>query len=99
MATESVPGIVADFVLNVIESPAVQAELTVLATDGEAALKNAIVNVLKNAKPGGAIGVIYSALEGSIEAYADSMIAKYTPAEIVAFLTNEAKLEAAKLGG
>mgnify|MGYP001554621143 FL=1 len=99
MANESPVGLIADFVLNVIESPQAQAELTTLATSGEAALKTAITDVLNNAKPTGIVGVVWPALKGSIGAYADSLIAKYTPEQIVAFLTKEAQLEAKALGG
>lgn len=99
MANPSLPGIIADFILTAIESPAAQAEITTLVTTGEGTLRDAVTQILKNAKPSGFLGLIYPALAGSIESYVATLLAAHTPAEIVAFITYEVQLEAKALGG
>lgn len=99
MTPISLPGEIADTLVNVLESAAVQAELLALVTAGSLGIKTLADNAIANVKVGGVLGVVVSALKGTIESEFNAELALYTPAEIVALITKEAQLEAKALGG
>lgn len=99
MATESPIGIVADVLVTALESAPAQATLTELATTGEAALKTGVLNLVNNIKPTGVLALVWDGIKPEFSTAIDATFAKYTPAEIAAFITREAQLEAKALGG
>jgi len=103
-ATEGTPmtiqGEIADGLVAAMDSPAAQAYLTTLVTSGEAQVPALIANAIKNSpKASGILGMVLPAIEGGLVSYVTQVLAKYPPAEVVAWLTAMAKDEARNLGG
>lgn len=70
-----------------VESPNVQTTITNLIATGEAAGVKFIDTVIANAKVGGVLGSVFSALKGSAEAEINALVATLPPAAIEALAT------------
>jgi len=69
------------------ESPNVQATVINLITSGETAAVSAVDTIINNAKVGGLLGSIFTALKGSAEAELNTLVASLPPAAIAALAT------------
>lgn len=82
-----------------IESPNVQTTVTNLITSGEAAGVSAVDAIINNAKVGGLLGSIVTALKGSAEGELNTFVASLPPAAITALATKGVEAELKTLLG
>lgn|SRR5580700_10178511 len=99
MATPSVPGEIADVLVNVLESAPVQASLLAAVTAGEVGFQSLVDTTIANLKGTGVLGIVITAAKGTVETEVNAEIAQYTPQQIVTFITKMAQDEAKNLGG
>ena len=95
----SIPGEIADALVSVLQSPAVQAELTAAVTAGEAEILKVADDAINAAKGSGILGVVIAAAKGSVETEFNAELAKLPAAVIVAYITALAVNEAKALRG
>jgi hypothetical protein len=95
----SIPGEIADALVTVLQSAAVQAELSAAVTAGETDLIKVADNAINAASGTGILGVVIAAAKGTVETEFNAEIAKLPAAVIVAYVTALAVAEAKNLGG
>lgn len=82
-----------------VNSPEGQAEITALATALESSVVPAVENAIKGIpKPGGLAGIVLPSIEAAIVAEIQAIVAKYTGAQLTAFITTEIDNELNALG-
>jgi hypothetical protein len=86
-------------VVSAIESPAAQTAVLAAVTSGEVPLETLVDAAITNAKASGVAGLFISAAKGAVETEVNAEFAKYTPADITAYLTKLAVDELTALGG
>ena len=99
MIMPSIPGEIADALVQIMESAPVQAELVAAIKAGEVPLQAFIDQAIQNAKGSGVLGIFIAATKGTVEAQVNAEFAQYTPEQIAAFVTKEAQYAAKALGG
>lgn len=95
----SIPGEIADAIVNALESPEVQETLTAAVAAGEVPLQAVVDNALEHAKASGTLGTVIAAAKGTVEARVNAQISSIQPATAVGWLTKLAQQEAKALGG
>lgn len=96
----TIQGEIADALVAALSQPAAETAIEGLIATGEVDAEALVSTALKNAKPGGILGVIYPAIEASFEAEVRNIISKYPPSEIVKnVIIPFAQREAKALGG
>ncbi len=95
----TLPGEIADALVTVLETPAVQAELTAFVTASEGQLQPAADAIIANASGSGFLGLVINAAKGSVTTELNAELAKLPPTTIVAYITALAQQEAKALGG
>ena len=95
----SIPGEVADTLVNVLESAPVQSALTAAITNGELTVEKIADAAIQNAKGSGVLGLVIDAGKGAVETELNAELAQLQPAQIVALITKAAQSEAKALGG
>lgn len=91
-------GPLADYLVNELEAN--KAEVLKLIADSEGSAEAALIKSLKALPhPGGLLGIVFPTIEGSIETYAKTLVDKYGPDVVFAFLLAEARIFAKQLGG
>jgi hypothetical protein len=93
-------GGLADALVAELEAPQVQSDMEALIASGEVKLEDLVLAGIQSLpKPGGLLGMFAPAVVAAEENYVKTVVAKYTPAEIVAALIPLAQAEAKRLGG
>ena len=82
-----------------LASPNVQTTVTNIIASGEAAAVSAVDTIINNAKVGGLLGSIFTALKGSAEAELNTFVASLPPAAIATLATNAVEGELKTLLG
>ena len=95
----SVPGEIADAIVNLIETPSAQSALVAAITAGEVPLEGFIDSAISKATGSGALGLVIAAIKGSVETEINAEFAKLPATTIAAWLTSLAVDEAHNLGG
>jgi hypothetical protein len=95
----SIPGAIADALVEALESPAAQSALESAIAAGEVQLQKIGDQVIANAKGTGALGIVIAAGKGAVEAGFDAELAKLDPKTVAAELIALAQREAKALGG
>lgn len=98
MANVNFAGAIADMMVSTFEADKTQ--VLSLIAQGEGDIKTALASAIASMpKPGGMLGMVFPMVEKNFEAYAETLLAKYGPDIIFAFLDTQARAYAAKLGG
>ena len=92
-------GQIADALVSVLESPAVQAGLTNAIANGEVAVEKVAEAFVNGLKVNGALGIVVNALKGAVDSEIAAIVKSYSPETIAALLTKLAVQEAKGLGG
>ena len=82
-----------------LASPNVQTTVTNIIASGETAAVSAVDTIINNAKVGGLLGSIFTALKGSAEAELNTFVASLPPAAIATLATNAVEGELKTLLG
>ena len=95
----SIPGEIADALVAALDSPAAQAELVAAITAGEVPLEAAAKSFVDGLKANGVLGLVLTAVQGSLDTDLAAAFAALPPTTIAAYITKLAQDEAKALGG